>query len=257
MITIKLLGGAKKALGTDKLEFEKYDYTISELLDFIQKKLPQNTSGLDTKNILVAINGMDSSTLDGFQTKLKDGDTVSIIPIIHGGAQRMQFKIFNKNVELLGMTRIDNPVAFLENLRRKYSDLVIQGIKSHYILNLNHAKKIITVSITAQKDRMMLSKEIETDILMRFACTKQISEAIKKIGLEPKQDFVIIVIGNRRSIDRLFFEVRDHLKAKLFSIKNSTFLKSKFKISKKQLESIISESPLEDLLAEKAAILLR
>ena len=103
----------------------------------------------------------------------------------------------------------------------------------------------------------MLSNKIETDILMRFACTKQISEAIKKIGLEQKQDLVLIVIGRKGSIDRLFDEVKDHLKPKLISIKNSTFLKLEFKISKKQLESVISDTPLEDLLAEKAVILFR
>jgi len=43
----------------------------------------------------------------------------------------------------------------------------------------------------------------------------------------------------------------------LISIKNSTFLKKEFKILKKQLEAVTSNTPLEDLLAEKAAILFR
>ena len=257
MITIKLLGGAKKALSTDKLEFEKHNSTISELLDFLQTKIPKNTNGLDIKNILVAINGVDSSTLDGFETKIKDGDTISIIPVIHGGSQRIQFNVFNKNIELLGITRIENPTSLLDYWRKKYPDLVIQGIKPCFILSSNHAKKIITISLAAQKDNIMISNKIETDILMRFAYTKQISDAIKKIGLERQKDFVLIVIGRKHSIDRLFYEIRDHLKSKLISIKNSTFLQLEFKISKKQLESVISDTPLEDLLAEKAVILFR
>jgi len=257
MITINLLGGAKKSLSTDKLKFEKDSSTISELLDFLQTQIPKNTHALDIKNILVAVNGVDSSTLDGFKTKIKDGDIVSVIPIIHGGSQRTQFQIFNNNVELIGIKSVNDPIGFLDDLRKKYPDLVIQGIRSCFVLSSNHAKKIIAISLVAQKDRIMLSNKIETDILMRFACTKQISEAIKKIGLQKKQDFILIVIGRKQSLNKLFYEVRTHLQPNLISIKNSPFLKKEFKISKKQLESIISNTPLEDLLAEKAAILFR
>ncbi|HLC24164.1 MAG TPA: KEOPS complex subunit Cgi121 [Nitrosopumilaceae archaeon] len=257
MITINLLGGAKKALSTDKLKFEKDNSTISELLVFLQTQIPKNTHALDVKNILVAVNGVDSSTLDGFETKIKDGDTVSIIPVIHGGSQRMKFQIFNDNIELIGIKHVDDPIGFLDDLRKKYPDLVIQGIRSCFVLGPNHAKKIIAISRAAQKDRIMLSNKIETDILMRFACTKQISEAIKKIGLQRKQDFILIVIGRKQSLNKLFYEVRTHLKSNLISIKNVVFLKKEFKISKKQLDAVISNTPLEDLLAEKAAILFR
>lgn len=257
MITIKLLGGAKKALSTDRLEFEKDNSTISELLDFIQTQIPKNTHALDVKNILVAVNGVDSSSLDGFATKIKDGDTVSVIPIIHGGSQRIQLQIFNNNVELVGIKRLDDPILLLDDLRKKYPDLVIQGIRPCFVLGPNHAKKIIAISLVAQKDGIMLSNKIETDILMRFACTKQISEAIQKVGLQKKHDFVLIVIGKKQSLNKLFDEVRNHLKSNLISMKNSTFLKKEFEISKKQLGAVTSKTPLEDLLAEKAAVLFR
>lgn len=257
MITINLIGGAKKALSTDKIKFEKDSSTIYELLDFLQTQIPKNTHALDIKNILVAVNGVDSSTLDGFETKIKDGDIVSVIPIIHGGNQRIQFKIFNTNVEIIEIKKVEDPIGFLDDLRKKYPNLVIQGIRSCFVLSPNHARKIIAISFEAQKDRIMLSNKIETDILMRFACTKQIGEAIKKIGLQRKRDFILIVIGDKQSLKKLFYEVRTHLKPNLISIKNSHFLKKEFKISKKQLESIISNTPLEDLLVEKAAILFR
>ena len=257
MITIKLLGGAKKALSTDKLEFEKNNSTISELLDFLQTQIPKNMHVLDIKNILVAVNGIDSSTLDGFKTKIKDGDTVSVIPVIHGGSQRMQFKIFNNNVKLMEIKHIDDPISFLDDLRKKYPYLMIQGLRPCFVLSSNHAKKIITISLAAQKDGILLSNKIETDILMRFACTKQISDAIQKVGLQREQDFVLILIGRKRSLNKLFDELRTHLKSNLISTKSSTFLKKEFKISKKQLEAVTSNTPLEDLLVEKAAVLFR
>lgn len=85
MITVKLFGGLKKSFSTGKLEIKKEFATITELLDFLQKSISNNTLPFDIKNILIAINGVDSSTLQGFATNINNGDVISIIPIIHGG----------------------------------------------------------------------------------------------------------------------------------------------------------------------------
>lgn len=258
MITVKLLGGAKKSLSASKIEFEKDDSTILELLDFLQNKIEKNMSPLDVKNVLVAVNGVDSSTLEGFATKLKDGDIVTIIPIIHGGSvRRVRFEISNKTIDLLELKAMDDPIGFLDNIRKKYHDLAIQGIRSYYVLNAEHAKKIILISLEAQKSEVMLSNKIETDLLMRFACTKQIGKAIQKVGLKKKQDFILIAIGKKHSLNKLYSEIKTSLKQKQLSRNNSTFLKKEFDISKKQFDAIVSKTPLEDLLAEKSAVLFR
>lgn len=259
MITIRLIGGAKKSFSTDKMEINKDDSTVAELVDFLQKSIPKNMPPLDVKNILVAINGVDSSTLQGFATKLKNGDIVSIIPIIHGGsARRMQFCVFKTKVELMKIkNNLDDPARFLEDLRQKYRNLAIQAIDSHYVLNIEHAKKIIAISLAAKKASIMLSNKLETDILMRFACTRQISDAIQKAGLQKRQDFILIAIGKKSSLDKLFTELNTILKLTSLSNSNPNFLKKEFSISKKQLQAIVSHTKLEDLLAEKAAVLFR
>ena len=258
MITVKLIGGAKKPFSTDKLELDKDGSTILELLDFLQQRIPKNMPHLDVHNILVAVNGVDSSTLKGFETKLKNGDIVSIIPVIHGGNyKRIQFRIFDTTVDILTVKPMDDPIGFLDHLRKKYENLVIQGIHSRYVLNVDHAKKIIAISLAAQKSDNLLSNKIETDILMRFSCTKQINEAIKKVGLQRKQDFVLIVIGKKLSLDKLYAELKTYLKPLFLSSINSSFLKKEFGISTAHLKAIVSQTPLEDLLAEKAAVLFR
>ncbi|HSD05382.1 MAG TPA: KEOPS complex subunit Cgi121 [Nitrosopumilaceae archaeon] len=258
MITVKLLGGAKKSLSADKIEFEKDDSTVSELLDLLQNKIEKNMPPLDMENMLVAVNGVDSSALDGFATKLKNGDIVTIIPVIHGGStKRIRFEISNKTIDLLEIKAIDDPIEFLDGLRKKYHDLAIQGIGSYYVLNAEHARKIILISLEAQKSGVMLSNKIETDLLMRFACTKQIGKAIQKVGLKKKQDFILISIGKKSSLDKLYDELKTSLKPKQLSRNNSTFLKKEFEITKKHFDAIASKTPLEDLLAEKAAVLFR
>ena len=258
MITVKLLGGAKKSLSTDKMEIEKDDLTVAELIESLQKSSQKNMPPLDVKNMLVAINGVDSSALQGFATKLKSGDIVSIIPVIHGGSvRRMWFCIFKTRVELIKIkNNLNDPIKFLD-LRLKYQDLTIQIIDARYVLNIEHAKKIITISLAAKKTDTMLSNKLETDILMRFACTKQISEAIQKAGLQKRQDFILIAIGEKSSLDKLYTELSTILKLTQLSNGNPNFLKKEFAISKKQLRAVLSQARLEDLLAERAAVLFR
>ena len=80
------MGGAKKVFSADSIEIAKIDITIQQLLDLLIAGKPKDNIELDTNNLLIAVNGVDSSALDGYMTKIKNGDIISIIPIIHGGS---------------------------------------------------------------------------------------------------------------------------------------------------------------------------
>ena len=94
MITVKFVGGAKKSFLSEQLIINESDITIQKLLDLLLEQKPDNTPDLDTQNILIAINGTDSSAMDGKSTKIKNNDLVSIIPVIHGGSsKKLSFEI--------------------------------------------------------------------------------------------------------------------------------------------------------------------
>ena len=96
MITIKLIGGAKKSFNSEQLQIDKFDISVNELLQLLLKTKPANTD-FDVENILIAINGSDSSAMNGKNTIVHDGDTVSIIPVIHGGSsKKLLFEIEKK-----------------------------------------------------------------------------------------------------------------------------------------------------------------
>jgi tRNA threonylcarbamoyladenosine modification (KEOPS) complex Cgi121 subunit/molybdopterin converting factor small subunit len=257
LIIVKFLGIAKKSFNIDKITINKDHLTIQKLLDSLLEKKPENTPDLDFNNLLVAVNGIDSSAIDGKQTKLKSGDVVSLIPIIHGGSNRQQFRISQSFIELFEIKAGHKfNVDFLDSLRKKFPNLIIQGILSTYILNKAHAKKIVSISLAAQKNHTLLSKKIETDIIMRFAGTTQISYAIENIGIKLGKSFFIIAIGKQLPINKLRQNLKEFLNHKLFLNTNHNFLKKKFHISNLHIDSIKSKTPLEDLLSEKAAILI-
>ena len=143
MITIKLIGGAKKSFNSDQLQIKKSDISINELLELLLKIKPDDTSNLDVENILIAINGSDSSAMNGKDTIVNDGDVVSIIPVIHGGSsKKLIFEIEKKQiqiVEIRGQKKVN--IQFIDNLRKKYPKIKFQAISTNFILNTYHLKK--------------------------------------------------------------------------------------------------------------------
>ena len=257
MVTIKFVGGAKKSFSTDQLEIDADGITLENLLDLILQAKPENTPSLDTDNILIAINGADSSAMQGRLTLIKNTDLVSIIPIIHGGSgKKIVFQIGKKLVQVLeikGTKQTD--VSFLDGLRKEFPKVKLQAISSKFILNSYHLNKVLSISILSEKEDILLSNKIETDILMRFAAVQQISEAISLIGIKPSKNFILIAIGTKTDLEKISKKLNP-LVIDIFTKDNSAFLKKHFKISKQQINAVYSKHPLEDLLIEKAAVLL-
>jgi sulfur-carrier protein len=84
LIDIKLLGGVKKAVGRSTLVLDRHVASISDILKFLKDNVGESKN-LDADNILVTINGADSSMLSRDENIVKTGDTVTIVTIVHGG----------------------------------------------------------------------------------------------------------------------------------------------------------------------------
>jgi len=256
MITINFTGGVRKSFDTDKIVLDKDNITVNQLIEYLIGSKPKNTASFDGKNLLIAINEIDSSALDGYDTVIKQNDVVNIIPVIHGGSQqRIKFKISNQSIELFEFRKNKHiQKNFLDDLRTEFPNLVIQAISSNFILNRDYVKKILSLSIFAKNHGILLSKKLEIDILLRFACTTQINEAIKNHGIKKDQNFLMIVIGKNIHLNKLFQKILPNL-INPFSNNNSVIIKNHFNISKESINTINSKTPLEDLLVEKASIL--
>jgi len=256
MTTVNFTGGARKSFQTDSLEISQNLNTISELITYLIEHKPENTPDFDGKNLLIAVNGIDSSALDGNNTKLNYDDTVNIIPIIHGGSKtNVSFIINNNQIRLFEINKSNSSKDYLISLREKFPKLQLQAISSRFILNKEHAKKIISISVNKKLKNQLLSEKLETDLLLRFANTTQISDAIKNVGLYSNQNFILISIGNKLSQKKLSESLHDDLDI-IFKNDNQNFIKKYFDISNQTLNSIESKTPLTDLLVEKASILI-
>ena len=254
MITVKFLGGAKKSFQTDQMQIKQTGISVEELLCVLVKLKPPDSYEFDVANILIAVNGVDSSAMQGRATIIQDTDVVSIIPVIHGGSG-MSLWMHNKQIQIMGI-RGDKAIGveFLEDLRNEYSGIVLQAVSKNFVASQTHIEKILNISLEAEKNDALLSKKLETDILMRFALTGQIAEAIKNAGIKSGSSFILIAIGNGNVLNSLYCRL-EPLSDSLLLKGSSSFLKRHFRITKKHLDVVRSDTPLEDVLVEKAAIL--
>lgn len=262
MIRVEFVGGAKKSFGSASVDIDHESITVRSLLELLQGMRIKDSPEIDAKNTLVAINGADTSATGGMSSVVLDGDTVSIIPVIHGGdasdGRRVAFRLGRRRFDVL-CVRTARPVgaSFLDDLRARYRGLRIQALSERFVLGRSHAEKILALSAEAEKRGILLAKRLETDILVRFALTTQISAAIKSVGIAKparRSAFILVSTGPARMLDSLYKHLEPDL-AEPFATDNSEFLRKRFGITKKALGATLSEDPLEDVLVERAAVL--
>ena len=256
MVTVKLVGGTKKIFERDHLDIDESEITIQDLLVTLNKIKLNSTPSIDTTNYLIAVNGTDSSAIDGIDTKLEKNDIVSIIPIIHGGAsKKLQFKLYGRLIQLVEVRGNKKfTIHFFDDLRKRYPKLKLQAISSNYVQSMSHLKKILHLSLIHERRGTLLAQKLETDILLRFAITTQISNAITTAGIQQNKNFLIIGIGSKQSLNSLYDELEPNLLVP-FTKDKTRILKKTFGISKRHIDTVDTDTPLEDILVEKATVL--
>jgi molybdopterin converting factor small subunit len=87
-ITIIFIGWLER-FSDPAISIEAQSLTIDDLLLYLPR-LVGNTGVFNNKialasNTIILVNDCDIELLEGFQTNMVDGDTITIVPISHGG----------------------------------------------------------------------------------------------------------------------------------------------------------------------------
>lgn len=93
MIITRFLGALRHVAGAGELVLNvKSVISVEEMLKEIGRELPALKKSLHYQkpeelksNSLILVNGKEISVLDGLETKLKDGDELVLVPVVHGG----------------------------------------------------------------------------------------------------------------------------------------------------------------------------
>ena len=71
-------------MGKTSLLIDKSQSTVKEIIEEL-KNQSINTKILNEQNLIITVNGVDSSITGGKETVIKSGDILTIVTIIHGG----------------------------------------------------------------------------------------------------------------------------------------------------------------------------
>ncbi len=92
-LTVKFIGALRHLSGKTQftVTFQE-DTSIKQLVTNISKEMPElkhTFSDQDLNdsrsNSLILVNGREISVLNGYETKLNDGDEIVFVPVVHGG----------------------------------------------------------------------------------------------------------------------------------------------------------------------------
>jgi len=207
MITIRLLGGAKKAVGKSSVSLDRPAASVAEILQFLAS-ISTDTRILQPNNLIIALNGVDSSALQDRQTVAKSGDTVTIVTVVHGGTS---FAINNFNVLITGIGRIvEDPGKLVDRLRASNKDLSIQMVAANAVYGIDHVLGILRMTLETEKRGIMIANKRDTELLLRLAFTGQISEAIRRAGLKKDSAGCLVAFSpNKGALDRFSKKVRN------------------------------------------------
>jgi MoaD family protein len=92
-VSVKFIGSFRGLSGDSELELKlEESSSIREVVKAIAKQMPRlERALLDSEcenprtNMLILVNGKEISVLDRFETMVKEGDEVVLIPVVHGG----------------------------------------------------------------------------------------------------------------------------------------------------------------------------
>jgi MoaD family protein len=92
-ITVKFVGAFRHFSGAGELELDREGLTsVGELVNELVKEVPEMESSLIDQhlanpgpNALILVNDREIGVSGGLDTKLKDGDVVVLVPVVHGG----------------------------------------------------------------------------------------------------------------------------------------------------------------------------
>lgn len=201
MIAIRLLGGAKKAVGRPAVDLDRSRASVAEILQFLTG-ISTDARLLHPNNLIVAVNGVDSAALQGQDTIANSGDTVTVVTVVHGGADHV---LDGNYVAIIGVQGIaEDAGKLVDRLRAGNRDVSIQAVDAGAVFGSEHALGALRVALEAEKRKIMLANKLETELLLRLAFTGQISEAMKRAGLKKGAPGCFIALSKESSALRRF-----------------------------------------------------
>ncbi len=256
MITIRLLGGAKKAVGKPQVSLDMPAASIAEILQFLAG-ISTDARLLQPNNLIVAVNGVDSAAIKGPQTVARTGDTVTIVTVVHGGSDLLPD---GYHASVIGIRQIsEDPGQLVDRLRADNDNTImsIQGVNADSVFGVDHVMGVLLMTLEAEKRKIMIAKRRETELLLRIGLTDQISEAMMRVGMRRGSASCFIAFSQNSKVLKEFSDrIASEFKVDA-SVLEPTFQKKTKLSGLLGIKAEFDDREFLQYLLERAAILMR
>ena len=82
---VVFVGHLKMLFGKEYLLLEERFEDIRSLLEHLNRIKLDKSVSVDRRNTLILVNGVEVSALNGLDTKVNEGDIITLVPVTHGG----------------------------------------------------------------------------------------------------------------------------------------------------------------------------
>ncbi|MEM2139699.1 MAG: KEOPS complex subunit Cgi121 [Nitrososphaera sp.] len=162
------------------------------------------------------------------------------------------------SVLVAGVKKLEgDPGKLIDRIRAAHPKVMVQAADAKIVYGREHAIGALYIAIEALERKVMMANKPETEVLLRLACTDQISEALKRAGLKKSHPGCFIAFSKDAHAIKKFGEQI----AKEFELDDSVLSPDKAK--KARLEKMLGARPkvddgqFFDFLLERAAILVK
>lgn len=230
-IRVRYLGSLSLLLGRDDeiIELDLEEITLRDFLIQLVKRSEQISRAIDPRGrvrpgYLLFINEIDYQIL-GLDYLLRDGDEIIIMPISHGGEEKILrlIKLFNDLYDRCEIYyyKID---SWDKSLWKEISDL-IRGREVYFQIFREDrvpTKRILIYALSramkAFSENKNVSRDLGIEILLRILDTRDIKTAIKKLGAEEGERAVLTIISCSKDLEKdLFNEIDKKFSKYVFS----------------------------------------
>lgn len=146
----------------------------------------------------------------------------------------------------------------IDSMRTAHPNVMVQAADAQVVYGQEHALGALYIAIEALERKVMIANRPEAEVLLRLACTDQISEALKRAGLKTGQPGCFIAFSKDAQALKKF---GGHI-AREFELDNSVLSPTgakKVRLSKMLglTKTKIRDHEFLDFLLERGAILVK
>ena len=92
-----------------------------------------------------------------------------------------------------------NVGQLIDSLRIKSDRVLLQAVDANYIYGIEHILEVLKITLEYKRRKIIFTKRVEIDLLLRLLCTDQVSLALEKGMVRTDKPGCFIVFSNHQS----------------------------------------------------------